>query len=194
VEKIYYCSSTSGLKVVTPQSKKSENLEIIGFRSKIACILNFIERNNRFKFSIGKDLKSGLCFVCERYEGSIHSALKEEKVSIYELEQVLFDKSEIYWSDKLAISASCEVIHEEIIEDIYEYLTEQSRQGLLIICGYPKRINGIPVDDQDLVDYAVLQYRMYGESVVATIEQLHPQLLDRVKQGIDSGLYKEYGI
>lgn len=191
---IYYCSGPGGGKAITSQSKESGNSDYSGFRSKVASLLNYIEKNNEFKFTIGKDLKSGLCYICERYKGSLLSALKDEKVSVYELKLYQSDRSESYWADKLEIRESYEIISEEKIENIYEYLIELSKQGVLIISKYPKRINGIPVDDQDLVDRAILQYRMYGESIIATIEQYHPQLLNRVKQGIDSDAFIEYGI
>jgi hypothetical protein len=86
------------------------------------------------------------------------------------------------------------VLKEEIITDLYEFLTILDKNKLMRICYFPEKINGIPQDDQDLVDRAIIKYRMYGESIMKVVMEHHPQLFERVKAGIDAGLFKEYGI
>ncbi|PKM65806.1 MAG: hypothetical protein CVU94_08115 [Firmicutes bacterium HGW-Firmicutes-19] len=194
METIYHCSYISGLKVISSDTRDSGLSEIIGCKNKIASLLDFISKNSNFDYSIGKELKSGQFFVCERYENSIFSTLKGRTVSIYQLKLCTTDSVETCWSDKYVIKNSCEVVEEEKITDLYEYLTSLNRFGILRICRYPQKINGIPRDDQDLVDHAIIKFRMYGEGVLSVIIKQHPHLLERVKAGIDAGLFKEYGI
>lgn len=189
METIYYCCSISGLKTITPQVDGFEKRKIVGNKVKMPSLLNYIAHNNDFKFSVGKDLKSGQYFICERVQESLYTALKGKGASIYELKG-----SFSLWMDNLAVDLPCEVAGEEIIDDLFDYLFELMGRGLLRVCLYPNKINGIPEDDQDLVNRAILQYRMYGERVLKEIEIYHPQLLIRVKQGIDSDLFKDYGI
>lgn len=189
METIYYCCSISGLKTITPQVDGFEKRKIVGSRARTPSLLNYIAHNNDFKFSVGKDLKSGQYFICERVQESLFTALKGNRVSIYEIKC-----SFSLWMDNLAIDLPCEVAGEEIIDDLLDYLYELVDTGLLKVCLYPEKINGIPEDDQDLVDRAILMYRMYGEYVLKVIEIYHPQLLIRVKKGIDSDLFKDYGI
>lgn len=192
METIYYCCSSRGLKVITPHSDGIENCEIFGFRGKIPSLLNYIVKNNEFTFSVGKDLKSGQHFICERVQGSLFTTLSGKRASIYELIGSFSDGS--LWMDNCAADAPCEVTGEETIDEIFLYLHQLAERGLLTVCQYPERINGIPEDDQDLVDRAILQYRMYGECVLKKCELYHPELRDRVKHGIDSDLFKDYGI
>lgn len=189
METIYYCCSISGLKVITPHLDAFEKLKIDGNRGKIPSLLNYIAHNNEFKFSVGKDLRSGQYFICERIQDSLYTALKGNRASIYELKG-----SFSLCVDILAVDLPCEVADEEIINDMFDYLFELVERGLLKVCLYPDRINGIPEDDLDLVNRAILQYRMYGECVLKEIAIYHPQLLTRVKQGIESDLFKDYGI
>lgn len=194
METIYYCSYINGLKVISPGFTELCMPEITGCKSKVASLLDFISKDSDFDYSIGKDLKNGQYFVCERYENSIFSILKGKRASIYQLNLCIKDSIETCWSDQYVIKNSCEVVEEEEITDLYEYLINLSKNGLLIICKYPEKINGIPQDDQDLVDRAIIKYRMYGEGIMTVIMKHQPQLFERVKAGIDAGLFKEYGI
>ncbi|PKM87729.1 MAG: hypothetical protein CVU85_05275 [Firmicutes bacterium HGW-Firmicutes-10] len=194
METIYYSSYISGLKVISSDSAEPGLSEKTGCKNKVASLLDFISKNNDFSYTIGKDLKSGQCFLCERYEKSIFSTLKGKKVSIYQLKPCVKDSVETYWSDRYIINEGCEVLKEEIITDLYEFLTILDKNKLMRICYFPEKINGIPQDDQDLVDRAIIKYRMYGESIMKVVMEHHPQLFERVKAGIDAGLFKEYGI
>ena len=50
MEKVYYYSSISGLKIVDVRALETGNNELIGCTSKIASILNFVGKNNDFVF------------------------------------------------------------------------------------------------------------------------------------------------
>jgi hypothetical protein len=193
METVYYsCESNSD--IIETQTKQTSHLNLVVFRSEVASILDFIAKNYDFAFSMGKDMKSGVFFLCERRKKGMYTLLKEKKISIYQYKYRDFDKVDTCWIDRVNITESCDVDKEVVINDLYDYLMELQLKGLLIISFFPNRINGIPEDDQDLVDRAVLKYRMYGETIVDTIRQVHPQLLDRVLQGIKSEAFKEYGI
>jgi hypothetical protein len=188
----YFCKSSS--EAIEKPVKKSDHLSMVVFQSEVASIIDFIAKNSDFTFSIGKDIKSGVFFLCERCENSLYTLLKEKKISIYQYKCQDSDKVDTCWIDRVNITEPSEVDKEVVIDDLYDYLMELQLKGLLIISFFPNKINGIPEDDQDLVDRAVLKYRMYGETIVDTIKQVHPQLLVRVLQGIKSEAFKEYGI
>lgn len=194
MDTVYYCSSISGYKVIDKNSLEIKNGESTFCLSKITSILDFIAKNNDFSFSVGKDLKSDLCFICERFKGGLLSTLKGKKLSVYKLKQNIQVNFEACWADKFVISAPSKVFEEEIIMDVYDFLVELSKKEILTICWYPERINGIPKDDQDLVELAILRYRMYGDSVISEIVQYHPGLVNRVMQGIESEAFREYGL
>jgi hypothetical protein len=193
METVYY-SCKSNLEVIEAQTKQTNHLNMVIFRSEIACILDFIEKNFDYIFSVGKDIKNGVYFLCERQENSLFTSLKEKKVLMYQYNYPNFDKVDTCWIDRVNLTESCEVVKELVITDLYEHIIELRRKDLLLISFYPNKINGIPEDDQDLVDRAVFQYRMYGGSILDAIMKHQPQLLDRVLQGIKSEAFKEYGI
>lgn len=193
METLYYCSSISGLKLISSDSSESALSVNYGCNSKIGSLLSFITKDHEFCFTAGKDSASGLYYLCERFENSIFSVLKGKRMSIYQLKQLITEDDESFWSDKFIIRNGCEVFQEEEVQDLYEYLLQLSKSGFLMIFEFPDRIKYIPEDDQDLVDLAIIKYRMYGESVLHAISEFHPDLLDRVKAGLNSGAFKEYG-
>lgn len=194
MDTVYYCSSVGGLTVIDVTALETVNYELICCTNKIASVLNFISKNNDFIFSVGKDFKSSRWFICERTEKGIFSVLKQRKLSIYQLKQLNSDFSETCWTDRVGIQTPSIVINEEIIVDLYEYLVECCRSSELEICWYPEKVNGIAEDDQDLVELAIMKHRIYGNSVLSTIKQYHPHLMDRVIKGIASEAFREYGI
>jgi hypothetical protein len=194
METLYYCSSISGLKLISSDSSESTLSENCGCKSKIGSLLAFIIKDHEFCFTVGKDLTSGLFYLCERFENSVFSVLKGKRVSIYQFEQSITEDVETCWSDKFIIKNGVEVIKEEVIIDLYEYLIQLNKDGFMMIYKYPDKISDIPEDDQDLIDLAIIKYRMYGESVMHTISKYHPHLLERLKAGLSAGAFKEYGI
>jgi hypothetical protein len=194
METLYYCSYIGGLKVISSDSVAQSSPENYGCISKFGSLLSFIIKDNDFDFSIGKDLRSELYFICERHQNSLFSILKGKKVSIYQIKQPITSDVETCWGDKFMIKGNCEVFQEEIVVDIHEYLIHLNRNSSIRIYNYPERPISIPCDDHDLVDLAIIKYRMYGESVVHAISKYHPHLLERVEAGLNSGAFKEYGI
>lgn len=194
METLYYCSSISGLKLISSDSSESTLSENYGCKSKTGSLLSFIIKDHEFCFTVGKDITNGLFFLCERFEDSIFSVLKGKKVSIYQFEQPITEDVETCWSDKFIIKNGVEVFQEEVIIDLYEYLIQLNKSGFIVIYEYPDKISNIPEDDQDLLYLAIIKYRMYGESVLLMISKYHPHLLERLKASLSSGAFKDYGI
>jgi hypothetical protein len=194
METVYFCSSISGLEVVGSKSQQTEIKELTYCTSKLTSVLNFISKNNDFIFSVGKDIVTNQWFICERVVSGLFSTLKGAELSVYQLKKPLLDSVEVCWTDKFASNEPSEVIEEERIADLYDFLADCNKKGTLTVCLYPDRINTIPEDDQDLVELATLRYRMYGDSILAKIRQYHPHLTDRVLKGIESEAFREYGI
>lgn len=191
---VYFCSSISGLEAAELKSQEIETRDLTCCTNKIMSVLSFISKNNDFVITVGKELDNLRFFVCERLKGGIYSAFKGKGLSVYQLEDPSFDSLESCWTDQVVISDPGKLIEFERIMDVYDYLEDCDTKGIITIFWHPDRTNRIPEDDQDLVNLAILRYRMYGDSILAKIRQYHPQLLERVISGIESEAFREYGI
>lgn len=191
---VYFCSSISGLETAGLKSQEIEMRELTCCTSKILSVLSFISKNNDFIISIGKEYDNLRFFVCERLQGGIFSAFKGKGLSVYQSEDPSFDSLDSCWTDQVAIRNPGKLIEVEKIRDVYDYLVDCDSKGIITIFWHPDRTNRIPEDDQDLVNLAILRYRMYGDSILAKIRQYHPQLMERVISGIESEAFREYGI
>ncbi len=191
---VYFCSSISGVEAAGLKSQEIETRELTCCTSKILSVLSFISKNNDFIISVGKEFESDRLFICERVKSGIFSTFKGKGLYVYQSEDPSFDSLESCWSDQVAISNPGKLIEVERIRDVYDYLVDCDTKGIITIFWHPERINRISEDDQDLVNLAILRYRMYGDSILAKIRQYHPQLMERVISGIESEAFREYGI
>lgn len=176
-------------------SENQENVDdCLCYENELESVLALIYRHYDYLFSIGKNTENSRYYVCERIEDAIKKELSDLTITLFRVECNRIMPSGLNWMDGIYLRDNFKKRNQVKKISLHDYLITSSRTQSLIIFRYPERPLGIPRDDHDLVERAIIQFNMYGPSVLIKISSYHPDLYDRVMQGIKSGLYKEYGI
>ena len=77
------------------------------------------------------------------------------------------------------------------VPDAAEYLLRRELEEKLLIVRYPRRIAGIPEDDEDLVYRAVIWTKRFGRGVLEELAKYHPHLLPQVRRALAEGRYSD---
>ena len=154
-----------------------------------ACFLG--NRGGDFTCSVGRDPEMGKPFICERFRGAFELRYRGVRGSIYVLPGETFLEGRTPWEEEVVSPVPVVPIREIRVPDAAEYLLELEREGELLIVRYPRKIAGIPEDDEDLVYRAVVWYRRFGPEVLRELERYHPHLVPRVEEAIREEKYRE---
>lgn len=161
--------------------------------SEIESVLSVTAKDNDFVLSVFKDSLNGNYFVCERIENGLISALKNRVILINEFYCLGTVRTPLNWLDGIMMH-NLGSPEQSSVYDLYDYLMSINQAGKLTIYYYPQRPDTIPQDDQDLIDRAIIQFRLYGSTILNDLLQFHPHLFERVINGIKSENFKEYSI
>ncbi len=157
-----------------------------------ACFLG--NRGGDFTCAVGRDPETGKPFICERFAGAFELRYRGVRGSIYVLPGEGFRAGETGWEEELVCPAPVVPLREIRVNDAAEYLRGLEREGKLLIVHYPRKIAGIPEDDEDLVRRAAIWYRRFrpfGFLVLRELGKYHPHLVPRVREAIRMDAYRE---
>lgn len=91
------------------------------------------------------------------------------------------------WNEEVVSEKEVKPLKEIKISDTKEFLLDLAEKKELIIKFYPEKIAGIPKNDSDLVERAVLWTKQFGKKVLEQFEEYHPHLVERAKKQIKKG-------
>jgi len=186
---VYHASQVQGLKKVVP-NKSTHGKKWVYATYDIVIAAAFLgDEGGDFTCSVGRDSKTSLPFICERFKGAFDLRYANIKGSIYELPAINFLPGKTQWEEEVVCSEPVRVFNEIRIENAKEYLLNLHAQGRLLIKYYPEKIDKIPEDDEDLVFRAVIWVRQYGEGILAQVKKYHPSLMKRIQAAIKNNQY-----
>ncbi len=194
-EKVYHASRVQGLKLIKPRRSTHGRPWVYATKDPVlaACFLG--NRGGDFTCAVGRDPESGKPFICERFKGAFELRYRGVKGSIYVLSGKDFREGETGWDEEVVSPKPVVPLDEIRVSDAAAYLLELEKEGKLLIMRYPRKIAGIPEDDEDLVIRAVVWYRKFrpfGFLVLRELKRYHPQLLPRVEEALRTGKYREH--
>jgi len=137
-----------------------------------------------FTCAVGRDRETGLPYICERFEGAFDLRYGDVAGSIYVVPGDTFLEGKTPWDEEVVSPGAVIPTREIRVDDAKPYLLQLADEGKLILKLYPDRIDGIPEDDEDLVQRAALWYRQSGDAILERVKQYHPSLLERVNEAI----------
>ncbi len=164
------------------------------YNSELESVLSLIYRHYDYSFSIGRDAGSDIYYLCERIDNATEKELNGLTVTFFQLEHNKTITSKLNWMEGIYIKTLPEKSNQVKKMSLYDYLMTSAQAKSLVIFRFPQKPLGIPQDDHDLVERAIIQHHMYGPSALTKIASYHPDLYDKVMQGVQAGLYQEYGI
>ncbi len=180
---VYHASSVRGLKrIVSSESTHGRWVYAVGDAVLAACFVSTL--GGDLTCAVGRDPETGKPYLCERFSGAFESRFAHRAGAIYVMDGATFLSEQTPWEEEVVCAEPVAVREEVKIDDAAEHLTALAGEGRLLLVRYPKRIDGIPSDDSDLIERAVLWQRQFGDEIVKRFERYHPQLLPKIQRAL----------
>ena len=183
-ERVYHATSVQGLAELRPsESTHGKWVYAVGDPVLAACFLSTI--GGDLTCAVGRDRQTGCPYLCERFEGAFERRYCGASGSIYVLDGDGFLAGRTPWNEEYVCGRVVRPLSETHVEDVCSYLEALSRSGELALVRYPERIDGIPSDDSDLVERAILWFERLGPDVLNGFVEYHPTLVPRIRSALD---------
>ena len=186
---VYHSSKKQGLKVLKPNvSTHGENWVYATASLEMSAVF-LSGRGGDLTCQVGRDDTTGKVFICERFKDAFEYRYNEISGSIYLLPENKFIKEKTEWGEEVVSETEVEVIEEIKIDDVKSYILNLIKKEKITFARFPNKIVGLPDDDEDLVFRGIVWSRQFGETILDDFKKLHPNLLDRIHEGLESGKY-----
>lgn len=176
----YHASKTKGLKLINPHNSTHEKAYVYAVKNKLYALLFMSGLGGDLTCSIFEDTTLKRPAVCERFKGALDLRFRHVTGSIYTLDDSTFLENQTQWHEEIVSEKKCAVIHEMVIEDLYDTLIELEVLGELKIFRYPERPSEIPEDDGDLVMRGKRWYQTFGDKIIEDFNKYHPNLVSSI--------------
>jgi hypothetical protein len=189
-EWVYHASPVQGLKVLRPRPSTHGRSWVYATIDPVMAALFVSPIGGDLTCQVGRDPETGTPYVWERFRGAFEHRYAGRSGSIYTLPAGRFLSGRTSWEEEVVSREAVVPVREVRVEDARAYLLELAAGGKLLIVRYPRRIDDIPDDDEDLVDKAVNWARRLGPRALEPVKAYHPHLLERVVaklQGLAEG-------
>lgn len=181
---VYHASGRTGLTKIEPAVGTHGQSWVYATKDFVMSAVFVSRAGGDLTCAVGRDPKSGLPYLCERFEGAFDHRYLDKAGAIYQLPSAGFVEGQTQWSEEVVSEGAVEPLAEIQIADAKAYLRNLVHEGRLILKRYPDRLEGIPEDDEDLVRTGILRTRQYGDRNLAQFREYHPGLVPRILEGI----------
>ena len=126
---LYHVSPTPGLKILQPHMSTHKKAYVYAIENRVTGML-FGAAKDDFDFILSTD-EAGIPDVYECYPNAFTSVYGGKSCSVYQVEEDGFLRGMTSWRAELVCEREVPVVSETVIEDLYERLLEEERQGNL---------------------------------------------------------------
>jgi len=187
---VYHASSIRELTRLEPRASTHGTwLYAVGDPVLAACFLS--GTGGDLTCAVGRERETGRVYVCERFAGAFAHRYAGKPGSIYRLSADGFVAHRTPWEEECVCDHAVRTCGETYIEDAAVHLERLARAGDLVLVHYPERIDGIPANDADLIDRAVVWLDRFGPDALRPFETYHPELLPRIRAAMSSSTDRE---
>lgn len=180
-EAVYHCSPVQGLTRIVPRVSTHGRIWVYATGDIVTSSV-FLGRAGG-DFTCGTGSVNGVPYVLERFDGAIDYRYGGVRGSLYTLPGASFVAGRTTWGSDLVSEEAVVPISEMRVEDAKEHLLRLAAEGRLTVKLWPDRFAGVPDDDEDLVERAVVW------NGLDRLREYHPSLVGRALEAIASGKY-----
>ena len=130
---LYHASETKGLKTLMPHISTHGKAYVYAVANRVAAVCFGAPKDD---FDLLMDECGGKTVLYECYPGALTRVYAGKSCSLYTLRDDGFLQGQTGWDAELVCEGAVDVLHEETIDDIYEYLMSAAKQGDCIINFY----------------------------------------------------------
>lgn len=177
---VYHSTVKMGLEVLTPTLSTHGKAYVYATKDLGTSALFLSGIGGDFTCAIGRDQKTQKIYVCERFEGAFELRYAQKSGAIYKLPKETFIEGKTPWTEEVVSESDVKPIEEISVLDAKALLLDLEQQGEIEIVYYPNKIDGIPEDDSDLVERAILWSEKHPEKVLEQLKLYHPHLVEAV--------------
>lgn len=175
---VYHGSQNPNIEILEPKVSSHGKAYVYGSVNKAVALL-FLARWNDYIFRVGYD--EDQLYLVENFQGAFQEIFKDVKGYLYEVEPSTFCQKKELWRGEVVSDKPVKIISKEVIEDISSVLESLDE---LKIYYYPERPSFYPMDDQDLIDRAVMNIRKFGEVQKERFLSYHHHLKERLEKDL----------
>ena len=188
-KEVYHSSKIHGLKTLIPHKSTHGENWVYATWDIVMSAAFLGDLGGDFTCAVGRDTETGKSYICERFKGAFDLRYNSVKGSIYVLPGDKFIVGKTQWEEEVVCNETVIPLREIQVENAKSYLIQLAKEDKLIIKYYPERIARIPEDDEDLVFRAIIWTKQFGDKILEQVRKWHPNLLDRILQGIKENKY-----
>lgn len=183
---VYHSSKVRGLKVLEPRPS-THKIAWVYAAKDIPTAAMYLGDN--FDFICQTGFLGNKPYIWERFKGAFDLGYENKKGSIYYLKPDSFKENMTLFTPEIVSEVPVKVEKEEIIDDVKEYLLNLEKQGKLLIFMFPNAPNGKSSNKEDIVERGINWTLDFGEGTLEQIQKYHPDVLDRVIEGLQKKGY-----
>lgn len=174
---VYHASKHKGLKRLRPVLSTHGKAYVYATKDLATSALFLSGLGGDFTCAIGRDRQTQKIYVCERFEGAFDLRYAQQSGVIYRVPKTTFLEGQTPWEEEVV--SACEVVPVKAlhIDDVKAFLLALEKEGAIKIVYYPEKIDGIPEDDGDLIERAVMWSKTNYDQVYVQLKQYHPRLV-----------------
>lgn len=135
---LYHISQIHGLKIVEPRKSTHGKSYVYAIEDLVTGLLFGVKKDD-FDFIICTDEK-GKPDIYECYPKAFELRYKSKSCSVYEVDDRNFKRGQTNWEPELVSDVPVHVIKEVVIDNIYDKLLEENRNGKLNIHYYKDKL------------------------------------------------------
>lgn len=177
---VYHCSNQSNLKILKPNISTHAKNWLYATKDPIMSAVFLGTKGGDFTCAVGRDSRTTIPYICERFEGAFNLRYEGITGSIYTLPGEKFHVNHTTWNEEVVCNRAVIPLKETKIKNAKNYLLNLEKNNELIIKFYPEKIDGIPHNDKDLVERAVIWTKKFGNQILDEIKKYHPHLLEKI--------------
>lgn len=185
---LYHVSSTSGIKVLEP--KKSSHGEAYVYALKnLTTALLFGAKKDDFDFLMDEN-EQGIPVIYECYPKAFETVYKGKSCSIYELSEDGFIAGMTNWEPELVSTNPVAVLNEIRVDDLYERLLYEAKQGKLIIHYFQDELSYKKIVSEHIVD-RLIRWDLLESDIIYRDKRFSAYFADLIKalKDVLSGRY-----
>lgn len=186
---VYHASKTQGLTLIKPSISTHGKMWVYATKDVTMAALFLSGKGGDLTCAVGRDIETGIPYVCERFAGAFDYRYANVSGSIYVLPSETFMENKTQWEEEVVSESEVTPVEEIKINDVKRFLIELSDNGRLKIFFYPNRPLEIPDDDEDLVCRGIIWTRKWGEKILESFRKYHPHLISRIQKGLEENRY-----